>query len=197
MVPADAAVPEAGPLGAVQQQIRVVPRDGGEARVEFGGNARAPQHRGRARQVRIDAAHPGVMRPRDRRVEVHDLRRRVHAGIGASGGDDAHRARRRSRRARARAHPARRSATAATGSRRRRGRRTRGRVHAHRARLPNGKKRRGFASTRRPSSDIANRRAIYAVSFASSDCASDFCWSSPSCSTSCRISRAPSTSPIS
>ena len=31
----------------------------------------------------------------------------------------------------------------------------------------------------------------------SSACASDFCWSSPSCSTSCRISRAPSTSPIS
>ena len=34
-------------------------------------------------------------------------------------------------------------------------------------------------------------------SFASSACASVFCWSSPSCSTSCRISRAPSTSPIS
>ena len=109
---------ERRPHRPVDQQIGVVPRDGAEARVEVGGDRRRPQHgdRPRGRCALTPRTH-ARQRPRRRRVEVHDLRRRVHAGVGAPGRDAADRVRRRSRPARARARPARRARRAATASR--------------------------------------------------------------------------------
>ena len=64
-------------------------RGRGEAGVELGRRRMRPQHRDVRRQVRIDAAHPRGQRPLGVGVEVNDLRRGVHTGVGASGRDDA------------------------------------------------------------------------------------------------------------
>ena len=117
MVPADAPREDRRAHRPVDEQVRVMARDGGEARVEIGVHAARPEHGDLRRQVRIDAAHPGRVGTRRRGVEVHDLHRRVHAGVGAAGGDRADALIGDRARARARAHPARPARPAATASR--------------------------------------------------------------------------------
>ena len=51
------------------------------------GHRVRPAHRDRGRQVRVDAAHPRRRGAIGRHVGVHDLRGRVHAGVGPSGGN--------------------------------------------------------------------------------------------------------------
>src|SRR6185437_9409040 len=151
----------------------------GEARVEFAGNAHTPQHRGGARQMCIDTAYPRALRARNRRIEVNDLRRRMHAGVRAPRSNDAHRASRdcgervlervlHAARGRLRLETAETAAVVLESE-----------CMSHRARLPKRKKRRGSQAPAAPSSDCESRGGLYAVSFASSDCASDFCCSSP------------------
>ena len=199
MVPAGETGEQRGPFRAHQQQIRVVAGRRRKARMEVLGHRMRPQHRGRGRQVRVDAAHPRRVRTLRIRLEMHDLRHGMHAGIGAPGRGHRHRVAGDLRRSRAPARPARRNPTAATGSRRTRGRNIRRRVRSawrdRNSGTGNRKKLRAAdQTTRRPWMLLEESRQ---ASFASSALASVFCWSSPSWSTSCRISRAPSTSPIS
>ena len=188
MVPADAPGEQRRPFGAVLQQVGVVARGRGEARVERAVHRRRPEYRGRGWQGRVDAAHPRRVGAHGVRVEVDDLRNGVYARIGAPSRGNAGPARPRSLQAHARARPARRNPRAATGSRRTRGRRIR-----ERGRCAWRKTQR--AAGRPPVARDANRAVSRA--WRAAPAPRLFCWSSPSCSTSCRISRAPSTSPIS
>jgi len=89
--PADPPVQQGGPHVTVEQQISVVTRRRRKTSVEIVRDRRAPQNRGGGREMRVDAAYPRGQRPRDRRVEVNDLRRRMHAGIGTTRCDGANR----------------------------------------------------------------------------------------------------------
>ncbi len=98
MVPAGAAGEQRGPFRAHQQQVGVVAGRCGKARMEVLGNRMRPQHRGRGRQVGVDAADPRGIRTLRIRFEMDDLRHGVHAGIGAPGSGHGDRHGRRFRR---------------------------------------------------------------------------------------------------
>ena len=91
MVPAGTPGEERGSHRTIREHVRVVAGGRGEARMEIAGDFGRPQHRDIGRQMRIDAAHPRGAGARHVAVEMHDLRRRVHAGVGASRGDRANR----------------------------------------------------------------------------------------------------------
>ncbi len=85
MIPTDAARQQRRPHRAVGQQVGVVPSGGDEARMEIGSDRLRPLHGDAGRQIPVDPTHPGGGRALHRNVEMHDLRRRVHTGIGTPG----------------------------------------------------------------------------------------------------------------
>ena len=105
--PAHQAGLERRPHRRLQQHVAVAPATCLVARMEVRRHRLAPLHRDVARQVAVGAAHPRERLALDRRVEVHHLVQRVHAGVGAAGTDGAHRRIGETRQARARGDPAR------------------------------------------------------------------------------------------
>ncbi len=159
----------------VEQQIPVVPAGRREARMKGFHHRMCPEHGNRPRQVCIHATHPGTQRPSCRRVKVHYLRGGMHPAIGPPGG----------------MHQDRLSGDRSQGLLQRR-------LHGDRTRLTLPAKE-GTAvvlqSQSKPRTGSTVRQDTQ-MPLTSRE-ASARCSASPSCSTSRRISPAPSRSPIS
>ena len=70
------------------QQIAITPPARIKARVKIGRNRLGMQHRDAIGQMRVHAAHPSRERARDVTVKMDNLRRGVHACVGAPCGGD-------------------------------------------------------------------------------------------------------------
>ena len=84
-------LPQSGALRTVEQQVAIAATTRTEPGVEFAGDRMCPAHCHRIGQMRVHAAHPGRQRPHDSSFEMDDLMRRMDAGIGTTGADDAER----------------------------------------------------------------------------------------------------------
>ena len=190
--PADALGSERRPRRAVQDHVAIAARERAVAGVKGLRNLAGPQH---ADLLRADSSsHPAPSRARCAsrlRIEMHDLHRGVDAGIGAAGSHDFDRM---------------------IGNRGQRGFDDRLDAERMRLRLPAAKALPSYSRPRamrgmRPGQSLvrgaAKARAILhgvltVLAIESSRrCASCFWFGLPSCSTSSRMLRAPSGSPMS
>ena len=85
MKPADPPMQQRRAHGMVVENIAIAARQRGIACMEIVRHLARPAHGDAVRQVGIHPAHPGALRPGSRGVEMHNLRRRMHPGIGAPG----------------------------------------------------------------------------------------------------------------
>ena len=86
-----AIAPQRRALRAVQDQVAIAPRLRRKAGVKIVRHRAGPVQAQIGWQMGIAAKHPGAWRALRLGVEVHHLAETMHAGIGASGTDHAHR----------------------------------------------------------------------------------------------------------
>ena len=84
MFPRRSAGEKSGARAPVDDDVAVAPPQRREPGVEIAADRSGPQYRHVRRQIRIGAAHPGMIRAGRGSIEVHDLRRGVNARVGAS-----------------------------------------------------------------------------------------------------------------
>src|SRR3569623_1442436 len=79
------------PHFAIENHVAVTPACRREARVEFVIDSMGPLHADALGEIGVGAVDPGARAAYGVSLEVNDLRRRMHAGVGAAGAYHPHR----------------------------------------------------------------------------------------------------------